>query len=183
MKYLIFFLFPIFSYAQQDSVVYEKVGKVWFKVTYSTEQRPLAPRTSVVKDPYTEEDTLIQAILLRDILNKGRQYADWKERKDEEEKGYLLAIRQAEKQYMKLYGKKPDLDSLSQSKDLIGTWLLNNKEISITKQLKLEGQDVNFVSETTFWVILNGKREYFFKRKDSWVSDNYKLIPVKKKNK
>ena len=90
-------------------------------------------------------------------------------------------MRQADRQYRLLYNKRPDLDSLSNAKQLIGTWLLDGVEISITKQLKLLTASINFVSENVFWVTNSG-REYFFKRGKNWISDKRKLEPKTTRN-
>ena len=176
MKYLLLVLLPIFSYAQQDSVVYEKRDSVWFKLTYSTETTDLGTKKVLTEDPYTKVDSLVKLSLIRELQDRARQYNQWKTKAEDTEKDYLLKLRQADRQYRTLYTTRPNLDSLSNSKQLIGTWLLDGVEISITKQLKLLTASINFVSENVFWVTNSG-REYFFKRGKNWISDKRKLEP------
>jgi len=172
MKYLLLILLPIFSYAQQDSTFYEKRDTQWYKITVRTEG--LSKTTT--EQPYTTVDSLIKLTLLRDLLDAGRQYRAFKLQTEEQEKDHLLKLRQADRQYRLLYNKRPDLDSLSNAKQLIGTWLLDGVEISITKQLRLLTASINFVSENVFWVTNSG-REYFFKQGKNWISDKRKLEP------
>ena len=181
MKYLLLVLLPIFSYAQQDSVVYEKRDSVWFKLTYSTETTDLGTKKVLTEDPYTKVDSLVKLSLIRELQDRARQYNQWKTKAEETEKDYLLKLRQADRQYRTLYTTRPNLDSLSNSKQLIGTWLLDGVEISITKQLKLLTASINFVSEDVFWVTNSG-REYFFKRGKNWISDKRKLKPKTTRN-
>lgn len=174
MKYLLFLLLPIFSYAQQDSTFYEKRDTMWYKVTVRT--NGLSKTTT--EQPYTTVDSLIKSTLLNTLIDAGRQYRAFKLSTEEQEKDYLLKLRQADKQYRTLYNTRPNLDSISNAKQLIGTWLLDGVEISITKQLRLLTASINFVSDDVFWVNNNG-REYFFRRGKNWVSDKRKLEPKK----
>lgn len=171
IKYILLFL-PIFSYAQQDSVVYEKRDTQWYKITVRIEGQ----KKTTTEEPYTTVDSLIKNTLLNTLIDAGRQYRSFKFSTEEQEKDYLLKLRQADKQYRTLYNTRPNLDSLSNAKQLVGTWLLDGVEISITKQLRLLTASINFVSEDVFWVTNNG-REYFFKRGKSWISDKRKLVP------
>lgn len=170
MKYL-FFLLPIFSYAQQDSTFYEKRDTQWYRVNVRIE----GLKKTTTEEPYTTIDSLIKNTLINALVDAGRQYREFKLRTEEQEQDYLLRLRNADKQYRTLYGTRPDLDSISNAKRLIGKWLLDDVEISITKQLKLSGSNINFVSENVFWIMNNG-REYFFKRGENWISDKRKLI-------
>ncbi len=172
MKYLILILLPIFSYAQQDSTFYEKRDTQWYKVTVRVE----GLKKTTTEEPYTTVDSLIRSTLLNNLIDAGRQYREFRLSAEEQEKDYLLRLRNADRQYRTLYGKRPDLDSISNAKQLVGTWLLDGVEISITKQLKLNSASINFVSEDVFW-IGNGTREYFFKRGKNWISDKRKLKP------
>ena len=164
-------LFPVFAYAQQDSTFYEKRDTQWYKVTIRVE----GLKKTITEDPYTTVDSLIKSTLVNEIVDASRQYREFKLKAEEQEKDYLLRLRNADRQYRLLYGKRPDLDTLSNAKQLIGTWLLDGVEISITKQLKLLTASINFVSEDVFWVTNSG-REYFFKRGKNWISDKRKLI-------
>lgn len=170
MKYLLLFL-PIFSYAQQDSTFFEKRDSQWFKVNVRIE----GLKKTTTEEPYTTVDGLIKSTLLNVLIDAGRQYRAFKLNTEEQEKDFLLRLRNADRQYRTLYGKRPDLDSLSNAKQLIGTWLLDGVEISITKQLRLLTASINFVSEDVFWIINSGNREYFFKRGKNWISDKRKL--------
>ena len=173
IKYILFLLLPIFSYAQQDSVVYEKRDTQWYKITVRIEGQ----KKTTIEEPYTTVDSLIKNTLLNTLIDAGRQYRAFKLSTEEQEKDYLLKLRQADKQYRTLYTTRPNLDSLSNAKQLVGTWSLDGVEISITKQLRLLTASINFVSEDVFWVTNSGNREYFFKRGKNWVSDKRKLEP------
>ena len=172
MKYLLLILLPIFSYAQQDSTFYEKRDTQWYKINVRIEGQ----KKTTTEEPYTTVDNLIKSTLLNTLVDAGRQYREFKLQAEEQEKDYLLKLRQADRQYRTLYSTRPKLDSLSNAKQLIGTWLLDGVEISITKQLKLLTASINFVSEDVFWVTNSG-REYFFKRGRNWISDKRKLEP------
>lgn len=177
MKYLLLILLPIFSYAQQDSTFYEKRDTQWYKITVRIEGQ----KKTTTEEPYTTVDGLIKSTLLNILVDAGRQYRAFRLQAEEQEKDYLLKLRQADKQYRTLYSTRPNLDSLSNAKQLIGTWLLDGVEISITKQLKLLTASINFVSEDVFWVTNSG-REYFFKRGKNWISDKRKLEPKTTRN-
>ena len=172
MRLLLLILLPVFSYAQQDSTFYEKRDTQWYKVTVRIE----GLKKTTTEEPYTTVDSLIKSTLLSALVDAGRQYRAFKLQAEEQEKDYLLKLRNADKQYRNLYSTRPNLDSLSNAKQLIGTWLLDGVEISITKQLKLLTASINFVSEDVFWVTNSG-REYFFKRGRNWISDKRKLEP------
>jgi len=172
MKYLLLVLLPIFSYAQQDSTFYEKRDTQWYRINVRIEGQ----KKTTTEEPYTTIDSLIKHTLVTELHDAGQQYREFRLRSEEQERDYLLRLRNADRQYRTLYGKRPDLDSLSNSKQLIGTWLLDGVEISITKQLKLLTASINFVSEDVFWVTNSG-REYFFKRGKNWISDKRKLEP------
>lgn len=174
MKYLLLFL-PIFSFAQsQDSIVYEKVDTMWYKVTYSKEG--LNSNTS--RQAFTTIDSLIKKVLVSEVIDAGRQYSQFKERVEKEETQYLIRLRQAERQYKLLYTKRIDVDTIVNAKKIIGTWLYNGVEITINKNLKIGTANINFVSENLFFI--SDPREYFFKKEGGWYSDKSKLIPVKK---
>ena len=177
MRLLLLILLPVFSYAQQDSTFYEKRDTQWYKINVRIEGQ----KKTTTEEPYTTVDSLIKLTLLRDLLDAGRQYRAVKLQSEEQEQDHLLKLRQADRQYRLLYNKRPDLDSISNAKQLIGTWLLDGVEISITKQLKLLTASINFVSEDVFWVTNSG-REYFFKRGKNWISDKRKLKPKTTRN-
>jgi len=181
MKYLMLLLLPVLSFAQpgttsQDSTTYQKVEGVWYKNTYVQQ----GTRKIVITDEYTTIDSLVFNTLKNEVNEAAHQYQIWKEKVMEEEKSYLLRIRQAEKVYKELTGKRVDLDTTSNAKQLIGTWLYDGEELTITKQLKIKTLTVNFVSEKVFWMNIDGKREYFFKKGNDWISEKHKLIQVKK---
>lgn len=174
MKYLLLVFLPIFSYAQQDSTFYEKRDTQWYKINVRIE----GLKKTTTEEPFTTIDSLIRRILINELHDASKQYREFRLRSEEQEKDYLLRLRNADRQYRTLYNTRPNLDSLSNAKQLIGTWLLDGVEISITKQLRLLTASINFVSEDVFWVNNNG-REYFFRRGKNWVSDKRKLEPKK----
>lgn len=159
MKWIFLVFLPIFSYAQQDSISYEKRDTQWYKVTVRIE----GLKKTTTEEPYTTVDSLIKNTLINELHDASKQYREFRIKSEEQEKDYLLRLRHADRQYRTLYNKRPDLDSISNAKQLIGTWLLDGVEISITKQLRLLTASINFVSEDVFWVTNNG-REYFFRR-------------------
>lgn len=172
MKYLLLVFLPIFSYAQQDSTFYEKRDTQWYKITVRID----GLKKTTTEEPFTTIDSLIRRTLINELHDASKQYREFRLRSEEQEKDYLLRLRNADRQYRTLYNTRPNLDSISNTKQLIGTWLLDGVEISITKQLRLLTASINFVSENVFWVNNNGK-EYFFKRGKSWISDRRKLEP------
>lgn len=181
MKYLMLLFLPVLSFAQprtisQDSITYEKIAGVWYKINHVQQ----GTRKVVVTDEYTTIDSLVFNTLKNEVNEAAYQYQLWKEKVMEEEKSYLLRIRQAEKVYKDLTGKRVDLDTISNAKQLIGTWLYDGEELTITKQLKIKTLTVNFVSEKVFWINIDDQREYFFKKGNDWISEKHKLVQVKK---
>lgn len=179
----LFLLLPIFLAAQptrsqQDSVVYQKIAGLWYKTTYVKQ----GTRKVIITDEYTDKDTLVYNALKNDVTEAAYQYQLWKEKTEQEEEGYLLRIRQAEKVYKELTGKRVDVDTFSNAKQLLGTWLYDGEQVVITKQLKIKTFAVNFVSEKVFWMNIGDKKEFFFKKENDWYSDNHRLIQVKKLN-
>jgi len=169
MKYLFLFL-PIFSFAQVDSIVYEKVDTMWYKVTYSKD----GLNSDISRKAVTTIDSLIKNILTNEVVDAGRQYTEFKNRVEKEETRYLLRLRQAEHQYRLLYNKRIDLDTIVNAKKIIGTWLYNGVEITINKTLKIGAANINFVSEDLFFI--GTPREYFFRKEGGWYSDKSKLV-------
>ncbi len=188
MKYL-FFLLPIFSYAQQDSVVFKQEyvksadkqdsTLCWLKYTfYKT-----ATRGDIRYEVYTTADSLGTATLEKSIksiiIDDSRQYNKAKAEWEETERNYQRKIRQGIKQYRDIFKVKPALDSLSNTSALLGTWMLNNEMIIITKALKIKTNSIDFISDQQFIVVIAGNKETFFLRDNIWVSENYKLKKVK----
>lgn len=178
MKKIIFFtlILPCFLAAQQDSLVFEKVGALWYKTNYHFD----GPNSQITKVLYTSSDSLVEKTLKDNINQASDEYWRWKLLQEEQEKNYLVRIRQAERQYRDFYGKKPDLDTISNAKSIIGNWTLNGQAVVINQQLKLDGANINFVSVNQFYVVWDGKRVYFFKKGDDWIADGYKLVKGKK---
>lgn len=168
MRLLFFILLPIFSYAQKDSVRYEKRDSQWYKIT-------------VIEQEFTTVDSLVANTLRNDIWSTANRYHRFKIETEEKEKELMTQLKRLDRDYRALTNKRPNLDSLSNAKQLVGAWLLDGVEISITKQLRLLTASINFVSEDVFWVNNNG-REYFFKRGKNWVSDKRKLEPKTTRN-
>lgn len=188
MKYL-FFLLPIFSYAQQDSVVFKQEyvksadkqdsTLCWLKYTFYKE----ATKGDIRYEVYTTADSLGTATLEKSIksiiIDDSRQYNKAKAEWEETERNYQRKIRQGIKQYRDIFKVKPALDSLSNTSALLGTWMLNNEMIIITKALKIKTNSIDFISDQQFIVVIAGNKETFFLRDNIWVSENYKLKKVK----
>ena len=172
---LLILLFPFVCYAQ-DSTRYEFKDSAWYQITVTQNSY----QKEVKETYYTKYDSLMASSLSNQIYDLSKQYHAWKIQKEKEEKFYLSNIKTFENLYKQITKSKPDLDSISNAKQIIGTWMLNDKIVKITKQLKIEEQSINFLSESVFWINLNSKREYFFKKGKHWISDNYKLIQVLK---
>lgn len=185
MKYLlnIFLLLPIFIFAQPrgfnvgiDSISYTKVGGAWVKKEH---------RASEIPQVYTTEDSLVKKALVNEQLELSRQlregYLNWRNF----ERSYIARLRQNRNEYKKHFEGNINVDSLVNSKELIGSWLLNNEAITITKTLKIKTNSINFISDVQFEVILDGKKKTFFKLEDNWITDDelYKLVKVKVINK
>lgn len=117
MKYLLLVLLPIFSYAQQDSTFYEKRDSQWYRINVRIEGQ----KKTTTEEPYTTIDSLIKSTLLNALVDAGKQYRAFRLQAEEQEKDYLLRLRNADRQYRTLYGTRPNLDSFSNAKQLIGT--------------------------------------------------------------
>lgn len=172
---LLILLFPFLSYAQ-DSISYHFKDSAWYQITITQTDNSKETKETY----YTKYDTLMASSLLNQIRDVANQYYNWKLLKEKEERSYLSKIKTFEDLYKQITNHKPDLDSLSNAKQIIGTWMLNDKIVKITKQLKIEDKPINFVSEIVFWIVLNNKKEYFFRKRKHWISENYKLIQVLK---
>lgn len=181
MKYLlnIFLLLPIFIFAQPrgntnavDSIGYIKLGGQWFKKEY---------RASEVPEVYTTEDSLVAKTLVREQLDLSRQlreaYLDWRKT----ERYYKNRLRQNKSEYKKHFNDNISVDSLVDSKELIGNWLLNNEAITISKTLRVKSNKIDFVSDVQFDLVIGSEKKTFFKLEDNWVTDDelYKLRKVK----
>jgi hypothetical protein len=175
MKYLLFIFFPVCAFSQVDSMTYEKRDTQWYKITIKNN----GIQKTTIEEKYTTNPLVVKQELINELSRIAVQFNELRLKTEEQEKYYLNRLKSTDKVYREIYGKRPETDSIYNANQMIGAWMLNDVEISITKQLKLGGSVINFVSENLFWIANNG-REYFFKRGDNWISDKSKLIRVKK---
>lgn len=185
MKYLIIIigLFPLFLLAQPrgnatgiDSISYIKVAGEWLRKEHRPEEVPQV---------YTTDDEVVARSLEREYIDLSRQYRqtylNWKK----EEKDYQVRLRQIKKEYKKHFASNLNVDSIADSKQLIGNWLFNGELITVAKKLEIKSAKVEFISDVHFEVNIAGVKRTFFLRGDNWVTDNelYKLEKVKQVNK
>ena len=170
MKYL-FLLIPFFSFAQQDSIVYSKgvrVNKdsVWFKETFTK----IGDSTIYQKIPWTNLDSLVLNTIVNERYDAANQYRQAKLAWEEQEKSYLMRLRQPTRQLRILFNKSPD----GPRDTLKGDWKLNGVEVTI-KNDKIGNKRISWYSQDVF----EYNKEVFFRRGRQWVSDKSTLIVAK----
>jgi len=162
MKYL-FLLIPFFSFAQQDSIVYSKgvranKDSIWFKETFTK----IGDSIIYSKVPWTNFDSLVVNTLLNERYDAANQYRQAKLAWEEQEKSYLMRLRQPTKQLNDLFKKSPD-----GPKDTIkGEWKLNGVTVTV-KNDKIGNKRITWYSQDVF----EYNKEIFFRRGKRWVSD------------
>jgi hypothetical protein len=197
MKHIFLFLFiasTLSAFGQQDSVTYEKrVNKsetykgdsIYYKLTYTKQGEVMTVRM----EPFTDQDTLMGNVLYNEYTDASRQYKQALLTWEEQEKGYLLRIRQAERNYKRFTGTpiKDKVESEFDFTELLGEWLLNGKAITIDAKLEIGKKPIKILSDQQFTVEIDKEQRVFNRIKAGrWIAkdERYKLErPGKPKNK
>jgi len=196
MKHTFLFLFlasTLSTFGQQDSTVYEKRvntsetykgDSIYYKITYSTEGDIMTIRV----EPFTDIDSLMAMVFFNEFTDASRQYKQAIEQWEAQEKGYLLRLRQAERQYNAFTGGKikDKVEEKFDFTELLGDWLLNGKAISIDAKLEIDKKPIKILSDVQFTVEIDKDQRIFNRVKAGrWdaKSGKYKLERVKDKAK
>ncbi len=197
MKHIFLFLFiasTLSAVGQQDSVIYEKRvntsesykgDSIYYKLTYTKQGEVMTVRV----EPFTDQDSLMGNVLYNEFTDASRQYKQALLTWEEQEKGYLLRIRQAERDY-KRFTRTPIKDKVESEFDfteLLGEWLLNGKAITIDAKLEIGKKPIKILSDQQFTVEIDKEQRLFNRIKAGrWIAkdERYKLErPGKPKNK
>ena len=162
MKYLFLFI-PFFSFAQQDSIVYSKgvranKDSIWFKETFTN----IGDSIIYSKVPWTPIDSLVSSTLINERYDASLQYRQAKLAWEEQEKSYLMRLRQPTRQLRILFGKSPD----GPKDTLRGEWKLNGVTVTIRND-RIGNKRLTWYSQDVF----EYEKEIFFRRGKRWVSD------------
>jgi len=197
MKHIFIFLFlasTLSAFGQQDSVTYEKRvntsesykgDSIYYKLTYTKQGEVMTVRV----EPFTDQDTLMGNVLYNEFTDASRQYKQALLTWEEQEKGYLLRIRQAERDYKRFTGNqiKDKVESEFDFTELLGEWLLNGKAITIDAKLEIGKKPIKILSDQQFTVEIDKEQRVFNRIKAGrWIAkdERYKLErPGKPKNK
>jgi len=196
MKQLLFILLfaPLSLFGQQDSVTYEKRvnasesykgDSIYYKLTYTKQGEVMTVRV----EPFTDQDSLMGNVLYNEFTDASRQYKQALLTWEEQEKGYLLRIRQAERNYKRFTGTpiKDKVESEFDFTELLGEWLLNGKAITIDAKLEIGKKPIKILSDQQFTVEIDKEKRLFNRIKAGrWIAkdERYKLErPGKPKNK
>jgi len=197
MKHMFLFLFfasTLSAFGQQDSVIYEKRvntsesykgDSIYYKLTYTKQGEVMTVRV----EPFTDQDTLMGNVLYNEFTDASRQYKQALLTWEEQEKGYLLRIRQSERDYKRFTGTpiKDKVESEFDFTELLGEWLLNGKAITIDAKLEIDKKPIKILSDQQFTVEIDKEQRVFNRIKAGrWIAkdERYKLErPGKPKNK
>ena len=197
MKHIFLFLFiasTLSAFGQQDSVTYEKRvntsesykgDSIYYKLTYTKQGEVMTVRV----EPFTDQDSLMGLVLYNEFTDASRQYKQALLTWEEQEKGYLLRIRQAERDYKRFTGTpiKDKVESEFDFTELLGEWLLNGKAITIDAKLEIGKKPIKILSDQQFTVEIDKEQRVFNRIKAGrWIAkdERYKLErPGKPKNK
>ena len=197
MKHIFIFLFiasTLSTFGQQDSVTYEKRvntsetykgDSIYYKLTYTKQGEVMTVRV----EPFTDQDSLMGNVLYNEFTDASRQYKQALLTWEEQEKGYLLRIRQAERDYKRFTGTpiKDKVESEFDFTELLGEWLLNGKAIAIDAKLEIGKKPIKILSDQQFTVEIDKEQRVFNRIKAGrWIAkdERYKLErPGKLKNK
>lgn len=162
MKY-IFLLIPFFSYAQQDSIVYSKgvranKDSIWYKETFTY----IGDSIVYQKIPWTTVDSLTMRTLINERNDAANQYRQAKLAWEEQEKSYLMRLRQPTRQLVALFKRSPD----GPKDTLKGEWKLNGVTATIRND-RIGTKRITWYSQDVF----EYEKEIFFRRGKRWVSD------------
>ena len=197
MKHIFLFLFiasTLSAFGQQDSVTYEKRvntsetykgDSIYYKLTYTKQGEVMTVRV----EPFTDQDSLMGNVLYNEFTDASRQYKQALLTWEEQEKGYLIRIRQAERDYKRFTGTpiKDKVESEFDFTELLGEWLLNGKAIIIDAKLEIGKKPIKILSDQQFTVEIDKEQRVFNRIKAGrWIAkdERYKLErPGKPKNK
>ena len=196
MKHIFLFLFlasTLSAFGQQDSVTYEKRvntsetykgDSIYYKITYSTAGEVMNVRV----EPFTDVDSLMGNVLYNDFTDASRQYKQALLTWEAQERGYLLRLRQAERDYKRFTGSpiKDKVESEFDFTELLGEWLLNGKAITIDAKLEIGKKPIKILSDQQFTVEIDKEQRVFNRIKAGrWVAkdEKYKLERAKEKDK
>lgn len=162
MKYL-FLLIPFFSFAQQDSIVYSKGVRgsgdsIWYRETFTK----IGDSTIYQKIPWANVDSLTFNTLVNERYDAANQYRQAKLAWEEQEKSYLMRLRQPTRQLRALFNKNPD----GPKDTLRGEWKLNGVTVTIRND-RIGNKRITWYSQGVF----EYEKEIFFRRGKRWVSD------------
>ena len=176
---------------QQDSVTYQKLpnttesykgDSIYYKITYSKS----GDITTVRTQPFTDVDSLMAQVFFNEFTDASRQYKQAIEEWEAQEKGYLLRLRQAERQYLAFTGSKIK-DKVEEDFDfteLLGDWLLNGKAITIDAKLQIDKKNIKLLSDVQFQVEIDKEQRIFNRVKAGrWVAKDAKYILERPKEK
>lgn len=166
MKYILLFcifLFAMPSFSQQDSIVYSKGIRAngdftWFKESFTK----IGDSIIYQKIPWTTVDSLTLRTLINERNDASLQYRQAKIAWEEQEKSYLMRLRQPTKQLNDLFKKSPD----GPKDTLRGEWKLNGFTVTITND-RIGNKRITWYSRDVF----EYNKEIFFRRGRQWVSD------------
>ena len=105
-----------------------------------------------------------------------------------QERGYLLRLRQAERDYKRFTGSpiKDKVESEFDFTELLGEWLLNGKAITIDAKLEIGKKPIKILSDQQFTVEIDKEQRVFNRIKAGrWIAkdEKYKLERPKEKDK
>lgn len=206
MKYLFFFCILVFALpvlaqfppgyiaqyiTTQDSVTYQKLpntsesfkgDSIYYKITYSKAGDVMTVRT----EPFTDVDSLMAQVFFSEFTDASRQYKQAIEEWEAQEKGYLLRLRQAERQYNAFTGGKikDKVEEKFDFTELLGDWLLNGKTIVIDAKLQIDKKNIKLLSDVQFQVEIDKEQRIFNRVKAGrWVAKDAKYILERPKEK
>jgi hypothetical protein len=176
---------------QQDSVTYQKLpntsesfkgDSIYYKITYSKQGDVMTVRT----EPFTDVDSLMAMVFFNEFTDASRQYKQAIEAWEAQEKGYLLRLRQAERQYLAFTGGKikDKVEEKFDFTELLGDWLLNGKAIVIDAKLQIDKKNIKLLSDVQFQVEIDKEQRIFNRVKAGrWVAKDAKYILERPKEK
>ena len=196
MKHIFLFLFlasTLSAFGQQDSVTYEKRvntsetyrgDSIYYKLTYTKQGEVMTVRV----EPFTDQDSLMGNVLYNEYTDASRQYKQALLAWEEQERGYLLRLRQAERDYRRFTGTpiKNKVESEFDFTELLGEWLLNGKAITIDAKLEIGKKPIKILSDQQFTVEIDKEQRVFNRIKAGrWIAkdERYKLERAKEKSK
>ena len=166
MKYLFLFcilLFALPAFSQQDSIVYSKGLRLNGDSTrYRETFTRIGDSIIYQKIPWTTVDSLTMRTLINERSDASIQYRQAKLAWEEQEKSYLMRLRQPTRQLVSLFKRNPD----GPKDTLRGEWKLNGVTVTITND-RIGNKRITWYSQDVF----EYEKEIFFRRGKRWVSD------------